>query len=192
MPKDDKGWQQLEEIFKNITVQDVGKIVLRLHGRIQKRAFPLKGRARGSDGRGMPNLSQPYKDYKAGRIAYKTEITKKRAMARRRNTGGSPIKGPRSEGRRLGPRSPLPNNQLSGKTAQNFQARAIDKNTGKIFFSGRGEIGGRLEDRKPWIRPTNEEFGKAQTDLSHVVNEYVKDLPKDLITFDLGTMTLGK
>jgi hypothetical protein len=198
MPKDDKGWKQLEEIIKNISIRDVGWITLRLHRRITKRAFPMTSSAKGSDGGRFPGLSPDYKDYKTGRKRYKSEATKARAMGRRKKTGGSPITGPYVEGRRLGKRKGFPNNQLTGKTGQNFQAKAekrffiAGEKRGKLFFTDRGKVGASLENRKPWIRPTEEEFSEAQSDLSQVINEQVKDLPKDLITFDLGTMTLGK
>jgi hypothetical protein len=193
MPDDgQKGFDKLNQIFKQIDRKDTLRIALRLHKRILKRAFPLKGRARGSDGRGFPNLDPVYKNYKAGRTPYQTEITKQRAMTRRRNTGGSPIKGPRAEGRRLGPRKPLPNNQLSGQTMLKFQVKSVSRESAKLFFVGRGNVGAALEKRKPWIRPTNDEFEGARTDLSKVINKITGDLPKDLIRFDLGTITMGK
>jgi hypothetical protein len=181
-------WKKLEDVFKKIDRKDVKKLILQLLRLVMRRAFPPSGRARGTDGKSMPNLSPGYKAYKSGKVRYATENSKARATGRRKATGGSPVSGPRSEGRRLAPRPGLPNNQLSGKTAQSLHAKATSKNEGKLYFISRGEVGASLEDRKPWIEPNAKELEQVRKSLEKIIVGYVDKLPKNLINFDLGTI----
>lgn len=101
--------------------------------------------------------------------------------------GGGNVMGPRADGRRLGQRPGVENNQLTGATRQAFHARAISEYEGELFFTDRQEVAAALEWRDPWIEPTQKEQAEVLETLSRMIGVEIDKLPKVLYE---GTVTI--
>lgn len=187
----------------------MAKLMTLLHKRVLERAFPSTGTAKVSSGASASPLSKEYRWYKSGTRMYKTYASKQAAMSRRANTDagiighgrvsaqekkqlksigirvGSGGKGPRSEGRRLGVRPGLSNQQLSGQTRAHFQAKKINSTSGQLFFSDRGDIGAHLEERNKWIAPTEQEQEELAAALAFMLEVELEKIPKTIFQAEI-------
>jgi hypothetical protein len=68
----------------------------------------------------------------------------------------------------------------------NMVADAKGKYQGRVFFLGRGDVGEKLEKRKPWIVPTEKEHNDMAMDLAKQLEIDINKLPKEIFRQEIN------